>query len=90
MEPEKSSQLRHAQDPFAAERKRIEFLVQRDGMASAQAWVHRTMGIYRRAVLDQSHYASTREYRPAFIRFYCAFKFWLAWSTARSLAAPFR
>lgn len=56
---------------------RIEFLVQRDGLAAATQWVRRTVGIYRRAVLDPRHHASTQEYRAKFIKAYCIFKSWL-------------
>ena len=56
---------------------RIEFLVQRDGLAAATQWVRRTVGIYRRAVLDPRHHASTQAYRAKFIQAYCIFKSWL-------------
>ena len=59
------------------ERGRIEFLVRRDGLMAAVAWVDRTMRIYRRAVLDKRHFASTSEYRRKFIEAYCEFKRWL-------------
>jgi len=39
--------------------------------------VRRTIGIYRRAVLDPRHHASTQEYRAKFIQAYCTFKSWL-------------
>lgn len=57
---------------------RIGFLLQRDGLEATIAWVRRTVRIYRRAVLDERNYASTQEYRRAFIRAYCEFKRWLA------------
>ena len=50
-------------DRVAVERGRIEFLVRRDGIAEAAQWVHRTVGIYRRAVLNRHHHASRDEYR---------------------------
>jgi hypothetical protein len=59
------------------EKGRIEFLVQRDGLAAATEWVRRTLGIYRRAVLDTRHHASAQEYRAKFIQSYCSFKSWL-------------
>jgi len=62
----------------AVEKGRIEFLVQRDGLAAATQWVRRTLGIYRRAVLDPRHHASTQEYRAKFIQSYCSFKSWLS------------
>lgn len=59
------------------EDRRIEFLVARDGINAAAAWVRRTMSIYRRAVLMKNHYASGPPYRREFIEAYCAFKRWL-------------
>jgi hypothetical protein len=59
------------------ENERIEFLVQRDGVEAAVAWVDHTIRIYRRAVLDKRHFASTSEYRRKFIKAYCEFKRWL-------------
>lgn len=60
------------------EQGRIEFLVRRDGVPAAAQWVRRTVGIYRRAVLDPRHHASTKEYRVKFIQSYCSFKSWLS------------
>ena len=59
------------------ERGRIEFLLRRDGPASTQAWIGRTLKIYRRAALNPHHYANTAEYRREFIQAYCDFKRWL-------------
>ncbi|MDE2203634.1 MAG: hypothetical protein KGJ38_13065 [Burkholderiaceae bacterium] len=59
------------------EDRRIAFLVARDGMSATTAWVHRTMAIYRRALLDKGHYASGQLYRREFIAAYCVFKKWL-------------
>lgn len=61
-----------------SEQARIDFLVRRDGAAAAVEWTRRTMGIYRRAVLDKRHFASTGEYRRLFVESYCEFKRWLA------------
>jgi hypothetical protein len=61
----------------AVEQGRIEFLVQRDGLAAATQWVRRTLGIYRQAVLNPHHHASRDEYRRRFIQSYCSFKSWL-------------
>ena len=61
-----------------SEEGRIALLVQRDGLEAAVEWVSRTLRIYRRAVLDKRHYASTPEYRQRFIESYCDFKRWLA------------
>jgi len=65
-------------DALAVEQVRIDFLVQRDGVDSAVEWVRRTMRIYRQAVLNKRHFASTPDYRPKFIASYCSFKAWLA------------
>jgi len=60
------------------ERMRIGFLVARDGEAAAAAWVRRTLAIYRRAVLDPRHFASTPDYRRRFLRSCADFRRWLA------------
>lgn len=60
------------------ERFRIAFLVARDGEAAAAAWVRRTLAIYRRAVLNPSHFASTPEYRRRFLATCADFRRWLA------------
>ena len=57
-----------------SEQGRIEFLIRRDGLEEAIEWVHHTMRIYRRAVLDKRHFASTGEYHRTFIESYCEFK----------------
>jgi hypothetical protein len=36
------------------------------------------MRIYRKAVLNRHHFASSSEYRRGFIESYCDFKRWLA------------
>ncbi len=63
---------------ITTEEDRIQFLLQRDGFETTVAWVRRTLRIYRGAVLDKSHYASTDGYRSGFIESYCDFKRWLA------------
>lgn len=60
------------------ERFRIGFLVARDGEAAAAAWVRRTLAIYRRAVLDPGHFASTPDYRRQFLASCADFRRWLA------------
>jgi hypothetical protein len=60
------------------EAERIAFLLERDGDASTVAWVRRTLGIYRRAVLDRRHFASTPEYRRRFLASCADFRRWLA------------
>lgn len=57
---------------------RIDFLVERDGIVAAIAWVKRTLHIYRSSVINHSHFAGTREYRRGFIESYLGFKHWLA------------
>lgn len=62
---------------MASEELRIRFLRQRDGDAATIAWVKRTLAIYRSAVLDKSHHASTVAFRRGYIESYCEFKRWL-------------
>jgi hypothetical protein len=61
----------------SSEDKRIEFLVQRDGRDVATAWVERTLGIYRVALLDPRSYALLPQYRPLFEGSIETFEFWL-------------
>lgn len=60
-----------------SEERRITFLLARDGPEQTIDWVRRTMRIYRRAVLDESHFAGKDEWRRKFIEGYCEFKRWL-------------
>lgn len=75
---------------MVSEESRIRFLRQRDGDAAAIAWVKRTLAIYRSAVLDKSHHASTAGFRRGYIESYCEFKRWLvlmhAYGTSRTSA----
>jgi len=63
-----------------SERRRIEFLIHRDGVEVAKAWVLRTLRIYRTAVLQNGrhgrslHYASNSYYKKGFIDSYLALK----------------
>lgn len=66
------------------ESDRIALVGKRDGKDAAIEWVQRTMRIYRRAILDHRHFASTGEYRLRFIESYCDFKRWLAALERRS------
>jgi len=59
-----------------SEEQRIEFLVHRDGIAAAQAWVERTLQLYREAVASPGH-ASTNEYRRLFEESIRDFEAWL-------------
>jgi hypothetical protein len=56
---------------------RIRFLLHRDGLEPTIAWVRRTQRIYRTAVLDKNHFASSAVFRRRFIESYCDFKRWL-------------
>jgi hypothetical protein len=56
---------------------RIRFLLERDGLEATAAWVRRTLRIYRGAVLDKSHHASSDGFRRGYIESYCDFKRWL-------------
>jgi hypothetical protein len=67
-----------------SEKARIEFLIERDGLAQTNEWVRRTMDIYRRAVLTRGHFGHSYPYRHRFIMAYLEFKRWLrTGSTAR-------
>ncbi len=77
-EPEAESEPRQPDTAaLRKERDRIEFLVDRDGLAIAVTWVRRTMRLYREAVLDRTGFARTDLYRRGFIQSYCDFKRWL-------------
>lgn len=67
-----------------SEEHRIAFLLARDGPEQTIDWVRRTMRIYRRAVLEGSHFASTDDWRRKFIMSYCEFKRWLMNTDPRS------
>ena len=60
-----------------SEQRRIEFLIERDGLQQATEWVRRTMQIYRRAVLAKGHFAHAYPYRHRFVVSYLEFKRWL-------------
>ncbi len=66
--------LRHCE----LEGERIRFLLERDGPEEALAWVKRTLAIYRRAVLDPAHFASSAGYRRDFLLSCADFRRWLA------------
>jgi hypothetical protein len=57
---------------------RIRFLLARDGDAETVRWVRRTLRIYRAAVLDPHHHASSDVFRRGYIEAYCEFKRWLS------------
>lgn len=59
-----------------SEKERIEFLVRRDGVKEARAWVERILKLYREAIASGSH-AATKEYRPRFEQSIREFEQWL-------------
>ncbi|HEX5461000.1 MAG TPA: hypothetical protein VFX20_13605 [Steroidobacteraceae bacterium] len=59
------------------ESDRIAFLLKRDGLEAARAWVERTVAIYRRALADPKHYANDSSYNPRFERAVREFEEWL-------------
>lgn len=61
----------------ANEHERIRMLVERDGPCAAQAWVERTLEIYREAVASPASHASTAHYRPLFEASISVFEQWL-------------
>ncbi len=68
---------------FTAERARIAWLVERDGVEQTRAWARRTEALYRAAVLDPSHFAHAGEYRRRFIESYLELKCYAARGTLR-------
>jgi hypothetical protein len=60
------------------EADRIDFLLRRDGFDATLIWVWRTLRIYRAAVLDKNHHASSAAFRPNFLRSCCDFRRWLS------------
>lgn len=59
---------------MSGEQQRLAFLTARDGLPAAKQWARRTAAIYRTAVLDKQHYASSRVYRRTFIESYLQLK----------------
>jgi len=59
------------------EEKRIGLLLARDGEQATREWVKRTLAVYRRAVLDPKHFASTGEYRRRFLASCADYRRWL-------------
>ncbi|HVA39193.1 MAG TPA: hypothetical protein VNF49_00895 [Candidatus Binataceae bacterium] len=70
-----------------SEEKRIQFLVQRDGLDSATVWVVRTLDIYRRALTDHASYARLPQYRPLFEDSIRTFESWILSQEQRKSAA---
>jgi hypothetical protein len=71
-------EVKHHLRPLSTEGARIAFLVARDGEQATFDWVRRTLVIYRRAVLDPSHFAASAHYRPRFLASCSDFRRWLA------------
>jgi hypothetical protein len=69
---------------MTSERGRIEFLLQRDGIAATIEWVRRTLWIYRHALSGLGGYGHA--YRRELIASCCDFSRWL-W---RQHASAFR
>lgn len=61
-----------------AEQQRIEFLIERDGPATARDWVERTLKMYRAAANDPGSYASSPHYKPLFEASIHTFEQWLS------------
>jgi hypothetical protein len=61
----------------SVEGQRIALLLERDGFEATREWAKRTLGIYRRAVLDGSHFASTPGYRRRYLLSCADFRRWL-------------
>ncbi len=59
------------------EYERINFLIRRDGEASARQWVERTLAIYRAAIESPASHASKNEYRLLFKQSIYEFEEWL-------------
>lgn len=67
-----------ARQARCVEAARIELLLERDGAAATRMWIHRTLVIYRRSVLDRRHFAHTADYRLKFVVSCLVFRQWLA------------
>ena len=60
-----------------SEKQRIDFLVRRDGVKDARAWLERTLELYQQAIASDTSHAATSEYRPRFEQSIREFKAWL-------------
>lgn len=65
-------------DETPSEFERIRFLLKRDGPAATQAWVKRTLAIYRTELADTGSFAADPTYRPRFETSVREFEQWLA------------
>jgi len=59
------------------ERRRIEFLLQRDGLDATRAWVRRTLDIYRDALRNQASHPAAPDFRPLFEQAIRDYEEWL-------------
>ena len=57
-----------------SEIERIDFVKQQRGDEGLKLWLDQTISIYRKAVLDKSHFASNNHYRRKFIESYIELK----------------
>lgn len=48
------------------ERLRLETLLSRDGPDEARRWASWAAALYRRSILDRTHYASQPDFKPLF------------------------
>lgn len=55
----------------------INGLIERRGTEAARRYAQQTLRVYRRVVLNPTHWASTRQYRRAFIMSYLFYKHYL-------------
>lgn len=65
----------------------IDGIVARSGRTAARHYARQTLRIYRRAVLNPAHFASTTQYRRAFIVSYLFYKHYLQTHIAPHTAA---
>lgn len=60
-----------------SEARRIKFMVERDGLEAACAWVSQTLETYRQAIINLNSHASRPEYRSKFEATIREFEKWL-------------
>jgi hypothetical protein len=64
-------------DSVESEARRIQFMVERDGLEGACAWVQQTLETYRQAIINSNNHASRPEYRSNFEAAIKEFEEWL-------------
>ena len=57
-----------------SEQRRIQFLLERDGLEATKAFVVRTMQAYRKAVVSRTGLGAAPEYRTQMVNSYVVFK----------------